>query len=104
MVRAKWGRIINLASVVAIIEIPVRQPLRLEGGGHRADEIRCPGVRRQGHHCKCHSPGIHFIRYDRSLPAEAREALMRQIPAGRAGTPKMLPMWRGFSHPRKRHI
>lgn len=97
MVRAKWGRIINLASVVAIIGNPGQANYCASKAGvigltkSVAREYAARGIT-----VNAIAPGFISSDMTDSLPAEAREALMRQIPAGRAGTPEDVAHVAGF--------
>ena len=97
MVRAKWGRIINLASVVAIIGNPGQSNYCASKAGvigltkSVAREYAARGIT-----ANAIAPGFISSDMTDSLPAEAREALMRQIPAGMPGTPEDVANLAGF--------
>lgn len=97
MVRAKWGRIINLASVVAIIGNPGQANYCASKAGvigltkSVAREYAARGIT-----ANAIAPGFISSDMTDSLPAEAREALMRQIPAGMPGTPEDVAQLAGF--------
>ncbi|NLB84156.1 MAG: 3-oxoacyl-[acyl-carrier-protein] reductase [Synergistaceae bacterium] len=97
MVRAKWGRIINLASVVAIIGNPGQANYCASKAGvigltkSVAREYAARGIT-----ANAIAPGFISSDMTDSLPAEAREAFMRQIPAGRPGIPVDVAQLAGF--------
>ena len=97
MVRAKWGRIINLASVVAIIGNPGQANYCASKAGvigltkSVAREYAARGIT-----ANAIAPGFISSDMTDSLPVEAREALMRQIPAGRPGNPEDVAEVAGF--------
>lgn len=89
MVRAKWGRIISIASVVALIGNPGQANYCASKAGiigftkSVAREYAAKGIT-----ANAVAPG--FIETDMTEPlsADARMALMTQVPAGRAGRPE----------------
>ena len=88
MVRAKWGRIINIASVVALIGNPGQPNYCASKAGvigftkSAAREYASKGVT-----VNAIAPGFIATDMTDAMPGEAREALLGQIPSGRAGTP-----------------
>ncbi len=97
MVRAKWGRIINLASVVGIIGNSGQANYCASKAGvigltkSVAREYAARGIT-----ANAIAPGFISSDMTDSLPAEAREALLRQIPAGRPGNPEDVASVAGF--------
>ena len=97
MVRAKWGRIINLASVVGIIGNPGQANYCASKAGvigltkSVAREYAPRGIT-----ANAIAPGFISSDMTDSLSAEAREALLRQIPAGRPGNPEDVAAVAGF--------
>lgn len=97
MVRAKWGRIINLASVVGIIGNPGQANYCASKAGvigltkSVAREYAARGIT-----ANAIAPGFISSDMTDSLPAEAREVLLRQIPAGRPGNPEDVAAVAGF--------
>ena len=88
MVRAKWGRIINIASVVALIGNPGQPNYCASKAGvigftkSAAREYASKGVT-----VNAIAPGFIATDMTDAMPGEAREALLGQISSGRAGTP-----------------
>jgi len=97
MVRTKWGRIINLASVVGIIGNPGQANYCASKAGvigltkSVAREYAARGIT-----VNAIAPGFISSDMTDSLPAEAREAFLRQIPAGRPGNPEDVAAVAGF--------
>lgn len=89
MVRAKWGRIINIASVVALIGNPGQANYCASKAGvigftkSVAREYAAKGIT-----VNTIAPGFIGTDMTDSMPEEARSALLRQVPAGRSGTPE----------------
>ena len=89
MVRAKWGRIINIASVVGLIGNPGQANYCASKAGvigftkSVAREYAAKGVT-----VNALAPGFIGTDMTEALPVEAREALLKQVPAGRPGTPE----------------
>ncbi len=89
MVRGKWGRIVNLASVVGLIGNPGQANYCAAKAGiigfskSVAREYASKGIT-----VNCVAPG--FIATDMTgvLAESAQEALLSQIPVGRPGTPQ----------------
>ncbi|PKL03080.1 MAG: beta-ketoacyl-ACP reductase, partial [Synergistetes bacterium HGW-Synergistetes-2] len=89
MVRAKWGRVINIASVVALIGNPGQANYCASKAGvigftkSAAREYAAKGIT-----VNALAPGFIGTDMTDALPQEAREALLKQVPAGRPGTPE----------------
>ena len=89
MVRAKWGRVINIASVVGIIGNPGQANYCASKAGvigftkSVAREYASKGIT-----ANAVAPGFIGTDMTLALPAEAREALLKQVPAGRPGAPE----------------
>jgi 3-oxoacyl-[acyl-carrier protein] reductase len=89
MVRAKWGRIISIASVVGLIGNPGQANYCASKAGiigftkSVAREYAVKGVT-----ANAVAPGFIGTDMTEALPAEAREVLLKQVPAGRSGTPE----------------
>lgn len=89
MVRAKWGRIVNISSVVALIGNPGQ-------GNYCASKAGIIGFTKatareyagKGITVNALAPGFITSEMTDALPEAAREALLRQVPAGRPGTPE----------------
>ena len=89
MIRAKWGRIINVTSVSGLMGNPGQSNYAAAkagiGGFTRslAREVASRGIT-----VNCVAPGFIDTDMTRALPAEQRAALGGQIPAGRFGAPE----------------
>ena len=89
MVRAKWGRVINIASVVGLIGNPGQANYCASKAGvigftkSAAREYAAKGIT-----VNALAPGFIGTDMTDALPQEAREALLKQVPAGRPGTPE----------------
>ncbi len=89
MVRAKWGRVINIASVVGLIGNPGQANYCASKAGvigftkSVAREYASKGIT-----ANAVAPGFIGTDMTLALPAEAREALLKQVPAGRPGAPE----------------
>ena len=89
MVRNKWGRIINIASVVALIGNPGQANYCASKAGiigftkSVAREYAAKGIT-----VNALAPGFIATAMTEALPAGAREAFLQQVPAGRPGTPE----------------
>mgnify|MGYP000877441159 FL=1 len=89
MVRAKWGRIINISSVVALIGNPGQANYCASKAGiigftkAVAREYAGKGIT-----ANALAPGYISTEMTDSLPEAARNALLQQVPAGRPGTPE----------------
>ena len=89
MVRAKWGRIINISSVVALIGNPGQANYCASKAGiigftkAVAREYAGKGIT-----ANALAPGYISTEMTDSLPEAARNTLLQQVPAGRPGTPE----------------
>lgn len=89
MVRAKWGRVINIASVVGLIGNPGQANYCASKAGvigftkSAAREYAAKGIT-----VNALAPGFIGTDMTDALPQEARETLLKQVPAGRPGTPE----------------
>ncbi len=89
MMRAKWGRVINIASVVALIGNPGQANYCASKAGvigftkSAAREYAAKGIT-----VNALAPGFIGTDMTDSLPQQAREVLLKQVPAGRPGTPE----------------
>jgi 3-oxoacyl-[acyl-carrier protein] reductase len=88
MMKARWGRIVNVTSVVGRDGQPGAGQLRgLQGGagGH----VEIAGLRggEPGDHGELHRAGLHRDGDDRQADRRAEGEDPRQIPAGRMGAP-----------------
>lgn len=89
MVRAKWGRIINISSVVALIGNPGQ-------GNYCASKAGIIGFTKatareyagKAITVNALAPGFISSAMTDALPEAARDALLKQVPAGRPGTPE----------------
>ncbi|MGI6784245.1 MAG: 3-oxoacyl-[acyl-carrier-protein] reductase [Aminivibrio sp.] len=97
MVRAKWGRIINVSSVVALIGNPGQANYCASKAGiigftkAAAREYAAKGVT-----VNAIAPGYIATDMTEALPEAARQALLSQVPAGRPGTPEDVAALAGF--------
>jgi 3-oxoacyl-[acyl-carrier protein] reductase len=88
MMKAKRGRIINIGSVVGATGNPGQANYCAAKAGmigftkSRARELGSRGIT-----VNAVAPGFIDTDMTRALPAEQREALIKQVPAGRLGTP-----------------
>lgn len=89
MVRAKWGRIINISSVVALIGNPGQANYCASKAGiigftkAVAREYAGKGIT-----VNALAPGYIATEMTDALPDAARTTLLQQVPAGRPGTPE----------------
>ncbi|NLA90384.1 MAG: 3-oxoacyl-[acyl-carrier-protein] reductase [Synergistaceae bacterium] len=89
MVRAKWGRVINISSVVALIGNPGQSNYCASKAGvigftkAAAREYAPRGIT-----VNALAPGYISTDMTEALPEGARSALLNQVPAGRPGTPE----------------
>ncbi len=97
MVRAKWGRIINISSVVALIGNAGQANYCASKAGvigftrAAAREYAAKGIT-----VNALAPGFISTDMTGALPDNARQALLNQVPAGRAGTPEDVAALAGF--------
>ncbi len=97
MVRSKWGRIVSVASVVALIGNPGQANYCASKAGiigftkAVAREYAAKGIT-----ANAVAPGFIHTDMTEALPEGAREALIAQIPLGRTGTPEDVASLVGF--------
>ena len=97
MVRGKWGRIINISSVVALIGNPGQANYCASKAGiigftkSVAREYGAKGIT-----ANALAPGYIATEMTEALPEAARDALMKQVPAGRQGNPEDVAAAAGF--------
>ena len=97
MVRAKWGRIITISSVVALIGNAGQANYCASKAGvigftrAAAREYAAKGIT-----VNALAPGFISTDMTGALPDIARQALLNQVPAGRAGTPEDVAALAGF--------
>jgi len=97
MVRGKWGRIINISSVVALIGNPGQANYCASKAGiigftkSVAREYAAKGIT-----ANALAPGYIATEMTKALPDAARDALMKQVPAGRQGDPEDVAAAAGF--------
>jgi 3-oxoacyl-[acyl-carrier protein] reductase len=97
MVRSKWGRIVSVASVVALIGNPGQAYYCASKAGiigftkAVAREYAAKGIT-----ANAVAPGFIHTDMTEALPEGAREALIAQIPLGRTGTPEDVASLVGF--------
>ena len=89
MMKRRWGRIINITSVVGITGQQGASELRGEqGGAHRPHEVGGEGARVTQHSRERHCAGLHRDRHDGSDDTPMRApSLARRFPWARLGTP-----------------
>ena len=89
MSKARWGRIINITSVSGLMGNPGQSNYAAAKAGvvgftkSLAREVAARGIT-----VNCVAPGFIDTDMTRALPAELREKLTEQIPAGRFGEPE----------------
>lgn len=89
MMKARRGRIINIASVVGLIGNPGQANYSASKGGlialtkSTARELAGRDIT-----CNAVAPGFIATAMTQQLPEEAREKLLSQVPLGRAGRPE----------------
>ena len=90
MMKARRGRIVNIASVVGVMGNAGQTQLRGRQGRHdRLQQEPGPGGRVARHHRQRGGPGLHRHRHDRRARAsQTRTALLAQVPLGRLGSPE----------------
>lgn len=97
MIKQKWGRIINLASVVALIGNPGQANYVASKAGiigltkSIAREYASKGIT-----ANAIAPGFISTDMTDALPEEARKTLLSQVPAGRPGSPEDIAKLAGF--------
>jgi 3-oxoacyl-[acyl-carrier protein] reductase len=97
MIKQKWGRIVNLASVVALIGNPGQVNYVASKAGiigltkSVAREYASKGIT-----VNAIAPGFISTEMTDALPENARNALLSQVPAGRPGTPEDIAKLAGF--------
>ena len=89
MMKARWGRIVNVSSVVAAAGNPGQANYAAAKAGL---EGMTRSFARELASCNitvnCVAPGFIDTDMTRALPEESRQALLKQIPLGRLGSPE----------------
>ena len=89
MMKARRGRIINIASVVGLIGNAGQANYSASKGGLIAlTKTTARELAGRGITCNAVAPGFIETAMTRKLPEEARERLLGQVPLGRPGTPE----------------
>ncbi len=89
MMKARWGRIINITSVVALTGNPGQTNYAAAKAGmigmskSLAREVAARGIT-----VNCIAPGFIETPMTKALDEKQREAILAQIPSGRLGTPQ----------------
>jgi 3-oxoacyl-[acyl-carrier protein] reductase len=89
MTKARWGRIVNITSVVGSMGNIGQSNYAATKSG--AEGFSRALARELGSRCvtvNCVAPGFIDTDMTRELPEEQRELLLKQIPLGRLGTPE----------------
>ena len=88
MLRAKWGRVILISSVVGLYGSPGQINYAVvEGGSRRLRPFADPRARQSWHHGQRGGSRLHRDRHDGRSPEETQAEYKRNIPAGRFATP-----------------
>jgi len=89
MMKARYGRIINIASVAGVTGNPGQANYAASKGGLIAlTKTTALELAPRGITCNAVAPGFIETAMTRQLPEEVREAWLKRIPLGRAGTPQ----------------
>jgi len=89
MMKRRWGRIINVSSVVAFSGNPGQTNYAASKAGLLGfSRSLALEVARRGITVNVVAPGFIETDMTAALPEKAREALLSQVPMGRAGTPE----------------
>jgi 3-oxoacyl-[acyl-carrier protein] reductase len=87
MMKQRYGRIVNITSVVGASGNPGQANYAAAKAGVAGMTARLHGARQPRHHGQLRRARLHRDRHDRQ-PAEAQKtALLAQIPLGRLGAP-----------------
>jgi len=88
MTKARWGRIVNITSVVGSMGNPGQSNYAATKAG--AEGFSRALARELGSRCvtvNCIAPGFIDTDMTRKLPPDQRDLLLKEIPLGRLGTP-----------------
>jgi len=88
MTRARWGRIVNITSVIGSMgNIGQSNYAATKAGAEGFSRALARELGSRAITVNCVAPGFIDTDMTRALPAEQRELLLRQVPLGRLGTP-----------------
>jgi 3-oxoacyl-[acyl-carrier protein] reductase len=97
MTKARWGRIINITSVVgAMGNICQSNYAATKAGAEGFSRSLAREFGSRGITVNCVAPGFIDTDMTRALPEEQRQALQQQIPLGRLGQPEEIADVVGF--------
>ncbi len=97
MMKARGGRIINIASVVGLIgNVGQANYSAAKGGLIALTKTTARELAGRGITCNAVAPGFIETAMTQQLSDEAREALLSQVPLGRPGTPQDVAAVVGF--------
>ena len=85
MIRARWGRIVNVSSVVGLVGNAGRPTMRPKAGIIGFTKSVAREVAQRGITANTVAPGYVETELTRSLPEEVKDQIRNQVPMGRFG-------------------